>query len=415
MWRLWTACTLAAVAVWAADPPAPAGNSISQGSGPLFRCQVGERLGSELDSLHLVVAASVQYDNLVFLRSDTGFTATFEFVASVFREGSGLVTERIRNVEVNVSEYATTNSRTKNAVQVEEFVVPSGEYKVRVTMSSGSESKTRSRWEGKVELHRADPLLRLSDIYWASDDSTLSNLQVPRLVESFVTTEEDARARVQLYSAGTDTIRIKWTIKGEKGATVAVLDDFAIPDSTIQTHEYDIDLSTLSAHRFTLEVEAQGNGRREFRSREFGVRIPGVPLSIHDLDLAIRQLKYVATGAETKQFRQATPQERERLFKEFWEKRDPTAGSIDNELMNEYYERVEYTNEKFSGTREGWESDRGRIFILYGEPTDIDSHPFEAGSRPYEIWYYSHLARRFVFVDYGGFGDYTLAGPEWGY
>jgi hypothetical protein len=80
--------------------------------------------------------------------------------------------------------------------------------------------------------------------------------------------------------------------------------------------------------------------------------------------------------------------------------------------MDEYYLRVEYANENFSTNRDGWETDRGRIYVLYGEPTDIERHPFEINSKPYEVWYYDHLNRRFVFVDYTGFGDYELTWPE---
>jgi GWxTD domain-containing protein len=171
----------------------------------------------------------------------------------------------------------------------------------------------------------------------------------------------------------------------------------------------------LLPQTYTIRVTAEGNGRREERTRTFGVRIPGVPPSITNLDDAVRQVKYIATSAENKQLRNASPREKPEVFREFWKRRDPTPKTEQNELMDEYYLRVQFSNENFTTNREGWETDRGRIYIVYGPPTDIERHPFEANSRPYEIWYYSPIARRFVFVDYTGFGDYTLAGPEWGY
>ena len=109
----------------------------------------------------------------------------------------------------------------------------------------------------------------------------------------------------------------------------------------------------------------------------------------------------------------APPMRREALFRDFWKRRDPTPGTEQNELMQEYYYRVEYANTHFSTNRNGWETDRGRIFILYGEPSDVEQHPFEINSKPYEVWYYNALNRRFVFVDYTGFGDYELVEPEW--
>jgi GWxTD domain-containing protein len=406
------ASTLSAFA-GAQEPPGK--SLLSLGAGPQFRCQIGQRLTTSRDSLILTVAASVPYDHLVFLRADTNFAAQFELVTSIFRTGAGLIDERIQTVNVFTAAYATTNSRTQNAVRVDEFLLPPGAYNVRVSMIADKESRRKSKWEDSISLAPSDPLLRVSDLYWVMEDAKLAELGVPRIVETFSTREQDARARVQLFSAGTLPIHLSWTVKDETGAAVQQSSADITPDSAIQTHEFSVDISKLSTQKYELVLAAEGNGRREERKRPFGIRIPGIPQSITDLEEAIRQVKYLATTAENRELRQAAPPDREQLFKQFWERRDPTAGTEQNELMDEYYLRIEIANEKFATNRAGWESDRGRIFILYGEPTDIERHPFDAGARPYEIWYYSQIARRFVFVDYTGFGDYSLAGPEWGY
>ncbi|RPH96089.1 GWxTD domain-containing protein [candidate division KSB1 bacterium] len=390
-------------------------NLLSEGEGPVFRCQLGQRLGIETDSLHVVTAISIPYDNLIFLRSDSGFAAQYELVTSLFREGTGLYSERIAAQSATTPSYAETNSRTRNAAHMEEFLVPPGDYRVRVTLTADKESRKKSRWEGTISLAPSDPLLRVSDIYWVTEDVALAELGVPRLVEGFSTTEGDAHARMQLFSAGSQPIRLVWTVLGEKSDTLRSSIMTALPTADIQTHEFVMKIEGLPVQHYTLRLEAEGNGRREIRTRQFHIRIPGVPLSVTDFDTAIRQMKYIATGEENRALRQADPRDRERVFKEFWKKRDPSPDTDENELMEEYFRRVEYANEKFATHREGWDTDRGRIYLVYGEPTDIERHPFEPDSRPYEIWYYTQIARRFVFVDYTGFGDYTLVGPEWGY
>jgi GWxTD domain-containing protein len=414
MWRLFFACAVLAAGLNAAPREPDASNMRSEGSGPQFRCQLGQRLGIERDSLHLIAAVSIPYDNLIFLRSDSGFLASFEIVTSVFRQGSGLYAERIATQNASTMVFAETNSRVRNAVHVEEFVVPPGDYRVRVTLTVDKESRRKSKWEGTISLPPADPLLRLSDIYWVSEDVGLAELGAPRLVEGFLTTEQEARARVQLFSSGPHDVHLIWTVLDEKNDTVRSQVDTLHPTEQIQTHEYTLQIHGLAPERYVLRLEAEGNGRREVRIRQFTIRIPGVPLSVTDFDLAIRQMRYIASNEEYNKLRSAPPQDRERLFKEFWKKRDPTPDTEENELLEEYFRRVEYANEHFSTNRPGWETDRGRIYIIYGEPTDIERHPFEADSRPYEIWFYSQIARHFVFVDYTGFGDYTLIGSEWG-
>jgi len=81
--------------------------------------------------------------------------------------------------------------------------------------------------------------------------------------------------------------------------------------------------------------------------------------------------------------------------------------------MEEYYRRVDFANANFGTFIEGWKTDRGMVYIVLGPPNDIERHPFEAGSKPYEIWSYYTINREFVFVDYSGFGEYRLVTPFW--
>jgi hypothetical protein len=60
--------------------------------------------------------------------------------------------------------------------------------------------------------------------------------------------------------------------------------------------------------------------------------------------------------------------------------------------------------------REGWLTDRGRIYLVYAEPDEIERFPNSSGSKPYEIWHYNQIESGviFVFIDRSGFGDYSL-------
>jgi len=77
-------------------------------------------------------------------------------------------------------------------------------------------------------------------------------------------------------------------------------------------------------------------------------------------------------------------------------------------MKEEYYRRIEYANAHFSVVSPGWKSDRGRIYILYGRPDEIERHPMEIGLKPYEIWHYYSSSHTFYFVDENGYGDYRL-------
>lgn len=380
-----------------------------------FRCRSGQRLSSVADSALIFVAISIPYDNLTFVRGpQDGFAARVDASFTLIDKEGNLSAERSVIIDVFTSVFKETNSRTLNAVRSEEFFVKPGDYDVTVVLTD-KETKRKARWSGKVSAALMDSLLSVSDLYWIESDSLNEESDVPKVIDNFSNREEPATIAIDLVSVARDTLNVTWSVSGEDGKDIATSVQRIVPNGSVQRLEYVVVMKNLPVQKYTVSFEALGFGRREAREITFNVNIPGVPASITDLGEAIRQVKYIATAEENRRLRSASVIDREQLFREFWKRRDPTPETARNELMEEYYFRVEYSDEKYSTHRPGWETDRGRIYIMYGEPSDIERHPFESGSRPYEIWYYHNLNRRFVFVDYTGFGDYTLAGPQWGY
>ena len=140
----------------------------------------------------------------------------------------------------------------------------------------------------------------------------------------------------------------------------------------------------------------------------------GLARHIRNLDDAIAQLRYVAKDRDIRQIREgATAEEKLARFRAYWTRLDPTPGTERNERMEEYYYRVDYANRRYGAGRQGWETDRGNVLIRFGEPDDVTRRPFSMGAKPYEVWSYPRLRRRFIFVDNTGFGDYRLLSPVW--
>jgi len=137
---------------------------------------------------------------------------------------------------------------------------------------------------------------------------------------------------------------------------------------------------------------------------------------------------YIITPEEQKAFKLLkTVEEREKFIGDFWHRRNPNPDSDENEYREQYYERIAYANEHFSSGIPGWKTDRGRIYITWGKPDDIESHPsggaydkasYEGGGSattyPFERWFYRHLDSvgngiEIEFVDQTGSGEYRLA------
>jgi len=135
-------------------------------------------------------------------------------------------------------------------------------------------------------------------------------------------------------------------------------------------------------------------------------------MSETELDKEFAMARYIATPEEINRYKQLKGEDAKRKFlADFWVKRDPDKSTPINEMKIEYFKRVEYANQHFSvGNKEGWKTDRGRVYIMYGPPDEYERHPSEVDSKPYEIWYYHNIEGgvEFVFVDKSGFSDYIL-------
>jgi GWxTD domain-containing protein len=95
---------------------------------------------------------------------------------------------------------------------------------------------------------------------------------------------------------------------------------------------------------------------------------------------------YIITPEEKKVFTDlTTDEEREKFIEQFWLRRDPDPRTPNNEFKEEHYRRIAYTNERYASGISGWRTDRGRIYIVFGPPTEIDAHP-SGGSYSREIW-----------------------------
>jgi GWxTD domain-containing protein len=124
---------------------------------------------------------------------------------------------------------------------------------------------------------------------------------------------------------------------------------------------------------------------------------------------------YIVTDEERAAFKALqTDEERQSFVEEFWLRRDPTPDTIENEFEDEHYRRIAYVNERYASGIPGWKTDRGRIYIVYGPPDDIESHT-GGGETPYpsEDWRYRRIEGigdnvAIEFVDPTKSGEYHL-------
>src|SRR5271168_4891631 len=136
---------------------------------------------------------------------------------------------------------------------------------------------------------------------------------------------------------------------------------------------------------------------------------------------------WIITDQELKAFKSlSNDEERDAFIEQFWQRRNPSPDSPENEFREEHYRRIAYANEHFPAGKPGWKTDRGHMYISFGKPDSIDSHPSggayerpqdegggETSTFPFEVWHYRYLEGigdniDIEFVDSCQCGDYHM-------
>ncbi len=195
----------------------------------------------------------------------------------------------------------------------------------------------------------------------------------------------------------------------------------AIPVNKFPTDTYTLIVSVLDTAKqkgissskrfFVYNPKVVNTDTASAKGQTYVASVFGV-MSIEECDDLYSKSKYIATGPEVDQWGKLSTLAGKREFLyNFWKKRDPDPATNQNEYFNQYLKRIQESNKKYGTiTRPGWKTDRGRVYIKYGEPSEIERFPNQTDSKPYEIWHYNELEGGviFVFADLTGFSDYQL-------
>ena len=363
----------------------------------------------------LDVFIKVPYSSVQFIKTGQGFEAGYSVTVSIFDEDEDrLITEKIWNEKITSISFEQTVQETNFNLSHRAFELNPGTYKIN-TMLTDKDSRAEFKSENILIIKDFSRRPALSDLMLVGKRTLVegSSKIIPNVSRDVVTEEEGIPLFFELYTDSSAEYTIKYTVSNSEG-------DIFFSDSEKKNFEngsnqifYTIDSLSLNIGNFFVKAELENSNGEKLSSsiKSFVSRWKGVPSTITDLDKAVDQLIYIANPDDMEYIENAENRnEKTKRFVEFWKKLDTNPADEYNAIFNEYFNRVAFADENFTSySLEGWRSDRGMVLIILGLPDNIDRHPFEYYSKPYEVWQYYDLNRSFVFIDNTGFGDYRLS------
>ncbi|MGD0590445.1 MAG: GWxTD domain-containing protein [Bacteroidota bacterium] len=371
----------------------------------------------------LDIYIQVPYPEINFVKEGEQYVGRIEISATVLTQEKQELWQTSQTVELRLKDFTQTISHRLSTLKRFSTDLLPGKYELLLQVADNVSKKIAAFHKSVVVKDFSTDSLAMSDlmlVHRMRVDGTRKNI-VPNLTGALAKESNGFYLFFEIYNrTQLDSVQLLCKLINQKKEVITQRTKSEALSGNRTQMIWQIDTPALAAGQYVFFIEVTGYTKVDpavmvhtSSSRTCLVRIKDLPLTVTDIDKATDQLQYIAKGSEIAYIKEAAVQEeRQKRFLEFWAKRNPDSKTSRNELMEEYYARVAYANKNFTGYMEGWKTDRGMVLIQFGLPQNVDRHPFDSESKPYEIWYYYDQNREFIFVDETGLGDYRLQYPE---
>ena len=365
----------------------------------------------------LRIFTKIPFDELQFVQEEDRYRASYEISITLLNQQGDYTDGKVFRKDALVYVFEKTNSHTDFSMGGAEFQLRPGKYDLSIGIMDLDAKKTGHR---KTQVVVPDYLmtpLDISDILFVDYIVTdsVGDLSIwPNVLSNYGDAQQSLFIWYEIYTKGqTDSVKVIYRIEDLKGDELREDEHYKVLDGPLTVEIIELARGELETGRYKLELLVEDEESTVKKIKDFSIRWIGMPAFASDLNKAIEQMKYIAKGDFVKKIKKADPEEKQKLFRGFWKSVDPTPATNENELMEEYYRRVEYVNANYSALKEGWKTDRGMVYICLGPPSEVERHPFDPGRKPYEVWHYFQLNRVFIFIDRTGLGEFYLSSPFW--
>jgi len=381
------------------------------GAGLVMSARIINLPAAEKDKGKVVFIAEMRYPDLQFIKIGDGYTAEVELTFSLQEKGRPESVRLLdRRRKIDLTNFTETVDREKSLRVAEEMVVAAGEYVASVAVTdryarnNGTTTETGQVHDFLAKLHMSE-LLLTTDSLARFQPEKLIPFRQNRFKKDFYT----------LFALGGlqagKPVQLRYELlDGENKSLFNRQVDFVAPEIIVYT-SLPIPADKLAMGVTQLKIFAEQNGVKAEAALSIYANV-GVSLQQgQNISSIIEPMRYIMDNKDWQKLKDAAPEERTKIFNAYWAARQPqaTTKQDENPLLAEFFVRVQESNLRFRWAGiDGWKSDRGRIFIIHGDPDNVQRQRSTRSNASYETWTYAEVGRQFVFYDINSDGDFRL-------
>jgi GWxTD domain-containing protein len=350
---------------------------------------------------YVIVNYGIPYSDLVFYKNDTVYTG--EYLVSLVLKKDGYQLGGIsKKHKILVYDYKKTISANFYQNDFVEMKIPEGKTEITLTVSDLNSSRVWKRLE-KIDIAKLEPV-DIGSIRWLSNSS-----------REVFTDKDTVKIRLNILNTEKSKIQLVIYFRDQSKSTLFKKDTI-LPYKVSQSIEIFIPASRFDEGFYNFFAEVKNVNKKEIVKKSISFTVSKPFFESKRFLERVSQMEYITSPREMDGLLHARIEEREKIWNEFWDSKDPTPNDGINEVRIAYFERVDLANDKFgrSSVFEGWRTDRGKTYIILGPPDYIEDEPYSVSSPDYyayQIWYYYNKGYNLIFIQRYMTGDYDLQNP----
>jgi GWxTD domain-containing protein len=370
----------------------------------------------------------VPFNRIVFEKHNGNYDAAYQIQIEVFDSASNFVTRQIRDHSVATRYFNNTNSSDFTSEGLIEFNLKPGSYELIPIYSDKNSNRQIKLKPEKINLKELLAEKYLPPIVLSSSKKTCGNVEASTLGNFEGNIPFSEQSYDLIFPVNDKSINSIFV-------TIIKNKDTVFAQTISEKMPYDLKITECSnnimaelkkgssnVNNFILRninkeltegmvIFFVSDSKNSSEKKRFNIHVKwfNKPLSLNKIEFAIRSLKYMESKDTIDNLLKQDSDNYQQVLFDYWKKYDPNPQTAFNPLMMEYYSRIDHASRNFPTItgKSGLDTDRGKVYIQFGNPKSIERTSNEQG-KVVETWIYENPLKTFIFIDERGTGNFSL-------